>query len=429
MYLFFIRHFNDIDHIAPVVWKMHSENLPVAVYCMNLRYDISSDYRLVFLRDLGVRVTYLYDNQKNDSGFLHSKLLSAIIFFYSCKTFDHPGGKITSRLLGALSSLPAKFGGLLFRLFRRLYYDSEWAVTFLVNARAKALCFDHVMPSLYVVNPLLEAAKRLSIPSIALPHGVYLYTNEDTKPKSTESRKVSKFNQYDYIVVPNQLRKSVLENAGVEGKKIFVLGSARYCREWMEVNKRILRKKMSPVGGDGFKIVFMPSKPQCKVDMQRLNKTLEILKRTKDAQILVKPHTRAAFDQRRFSGTGIVDASRILSAELCEWSDAVLVIGSSIITEALVIGKPALYLKYLHANTTFFEETGACWVINNEAELEYALSSLKKDRRALPYRNENVVQYISEVVHGRGNDENVLGRYVSFIETCSAAGLPHPTPA
>ena len=226
MYLFFIRHFNDIDHIAPVVWKMHSENHPVEVYCMNLGYDISSDYRLVYLRDLGVRVAYLYDNQKNDSGFLHSKLLSAILFFYSCNAFGPPSGKIASWLLGGLTSLPAKFGGLLFRLFRRLYYDSEWAVTFLVKARAKALCFDHVMPSLYVVNPLLEAAKRLSIPSIALPHGIYLYTNEDTKPKSTESRKVSKFNQYDYIVVPNQLRKSVLENAGVEGKKIFVLGSA-----------------------------------------------------------------------------------------------------------------------------------------------------------------------------------------------------------
>jgi hypothetical protein len=38
MYLFFVRHFNDIDHITPVVWKMKKDNYPVAVYCMNPRY-------------------------------------------------------------------------------------------------------------------------------------------------------------------------------------------------------------------------------------------------------------------------------------------------------------------------------------------------------------------------------------------------------
>jgi hypothetical protein len=59
MYLFFVRHFNDIDHITPVVWKMKKDNYPVAVYCMNPRYDIRSDYRLCFLKSQGVTVNYL----------------------------------------------------------------------------------------------------------------------------------------------------------------------------------------------------------------------------------------------------------------------------------------------------------------------------------------------------------------------------------
>jgi hypothetical protein len=53
MYLFFVRHFNDIDHTTPVVWKMKKDNYPVAVYCMNPRYDIRSDYRLCFLKSQG----------------------------------------------------------------------------------------------------------------------------------------------------------------------------------------------------------------------------------------------------------------------------------------------------------------------------------------------------------------------------------------
>ena len=26
MYLFFVRHFNDIDHLTPVAWKLHNED-------------------------------------------------------------------------------------------------------------------------------------------------------------------------------------------------------------------------------------------------------------------------------------------------------------------------------------------------------------------------------------------------------------------
>ncbi len=60
MYLFLVRHFNDIDHIAPIAWKMKSDGYPVAVYCMNPRYDITNDYRLEFLKSKGTVVDYLH---------------------------------------------------------------------------------------------------------------------------------------------------------------------------------------------------------------------------------------------------------------------------------------------------------------------------------------------------------------------------------
>ena len=62
MYLFFVRAFNDIDQLTPVVWKMIRENYPVSVYCINPEYDISNDYRLNFLKQLGVAVDHLYNH-------------------------------------------------------------------------------------------------------------------------------------------------------------------------------------------------------------------------------------------------------------------------------------------------------------------------------------------------------------------------------
>jgi hypothetical protein len=62
MYLFFVRAFNDIDHMTPVVWKMSRDNYPVAVYCINPDYDIDNDYRLNFLKELGVKVDFIYND-------------------------------------------------------------------------------------------------------------------------------------------------------------------------------------------------------------------------------------------------------------------------------------------------------------------------------------------------------------------------------
>ena len=82
-------------------------------------------------------------------------------------------------------------------------------------------------------------------------------------------------------------------------------------------------------------------------------------------------------------------------------------------------GKPVLYLKYLHANTMLFEECGACWTIHNEAELKEALQSLGKKSMEVPYGDENVNRFLSEVVYGGQNNRDVLTDYVQFITNCS----------
>jgi hypothetical protein len=82
-------------------------------------------------------------------------------------------------------------------------------------------------------------------------------------------------------------------------------------------------------------------------------------------------------------------------------------------------GKPVLYLKYLHANTMLFEECGACWTIHDEAELEQALQSLRKNSTDVPYVYENVNRFLSKVVYGGQNNRDVLEDYVKFLTNCS----------
>jgi len=417
MYLFFVRHFNDIDHLTPVAWKMNKDDHPVAVYCMNPRYDYRSDYRLLFLKNQGVTVDYLHNKFDRHRGMLHELLNSAVQRSYASQRSFGANGQsppFYKRLLGYVAG---QAGLLSYKLIRFGYYDIRWARSILKKSGARAICFDHVMPGLHVVGALLKAAKEMSIPSFSLPHGIHLYTNEATKPKSTDARRFAKFNGFEYIIVPNQLRKHFLVRSGVLGEKIFVLGSARYCDEWLAQNKKIIPRVIDPPkrNGQKLKVVFMPSKPQCKVDLDRLKATCSILAGIENINVMVKPHTRAGGEKYLFTKKNLPNASHILTAELCEWADISLVVGSSVITETLMRRKPALYLKYLHENTTLFEELGACWTIHDENELKNALMSLQKNKTGVPYEEASVLNYLSEVVYGGSVEKDVLGNYENFI--------------
>ncbi len=416
MYLFFVRAFNDIDHITPVAWKMRQDNLAVAVYCTNPEYDIQSDYRLNFLQGLGIKVDFLYNDFDQDLGLFHR---IARFLMFRCYAL--------SRRAGEYSRLSVKFfresGKLLYLLLKTLCYRRQWARGILEQSGAKALCFDHVRPRQYIVNFLLQAAGEKSIPALALPHGVYIYTNKLVKAGSTRESRYDKFNRFDHIITQNELRKDDLSRAGVHREKIFVLGSARYCDEWMAQHRKII-PRMLPSNSEKsgkLKVVFMTTRPQYRVDLDRMLKTFQILSNFDGIEVVIKPHTRTGKEAHIYQNLALSSFSEVSSVELSQWADVMLVIGSSILIEALTLGKPVLYLKYLHENTTQYEEMGACWTIEDEDELKQVLSSLLEKPHSVPYTDENVEKFLSEIIYGGQRQRDVLKDYEQFIVNCTSA--------
>jgi UDP-N-acetylglucosamine:LPS N-acetylglucosamine transferase len=403
---------------------MKQDNRPAAVYCMNPKYDIHNDYRLTFLKEQGIIVQSIYDAFSQNLNMLHHAMRFLYLWFFA------KGKRLNShnqenRLLLLLSRrgqlVMELIGYKLYKLTRKIFYNKNWAHYILEQSGAQVLCFDHIIHNQYVVAALLRAAKEMSIPTIALPHGVYLYTNESSKPKSTVKQRFSKFDRFDYVVVQNHLRKNVLARSGIGEEKIVVLGSARFCEEWIEQNMKILPRMINSnaKSTEKLKIVFMTSKPQCRVDMERMLNTFNVLSNLSEIELMIKPHTRMGVNPYLFDNPPVANASDVLTAELCEWADVVLVIGTSVMTEALMQGKPVLYLKYLHANTMFFEECGACWTIHNEAELENAIQALRVKTMNVPYTEENVNRFLSEVVYGGRTKRDVLRDYVQLITECN----------
>jgi hypothetical protein len=397
---------------------LRQENYPVAVYCINPKYNIDADYRLNFLRQQGVIVESIYNAFDQKMNTLHHTMRYLFQWFSADRKKSNAYGQERISLFVSLSQITAGIiGRILYELTRMGFYQTKWAHSVLEQSEAQALCFDHIIPNRYVVNVLLRAAKERSIPTLALPHGVYLYTNKFNKARFSSRQRFYKFDRFDYVIVQNHLRKEVLVNSGIAREKIIVLGSARFCGEWIAQNKKILPRMIESAGRDleRLRVVFLPSKPRCRIDIERMHNTIDLLASLSEIEAVVKPHTRIGREAHLFDNMQLPNVSPVLTSELCEWADVVLIIGSSVITEALMQGKPVLYLKYLHANTMLFEECGACWTIHNEAELEQALQSLRKKRTDLPYGDENVNRYLSEVVYGGQNNRDVLRDYVKFI--------------
>jgi hypothetical protein len=62
-----------------------------------------------------------------------------------------------------------------------------------------------------------------------------------------------------------------------------------------------------------------------------------------------------------------------------------------------------------------YEKFNACWIINSDAELKDALSSLRKDKNKLPYTEENINRWLAEIIYGGRNKRDVLNDYTQFI--------------
>jgi hypothetical protein len=144
-------------------------------------------------------------------------------------------------------------------------------------------------------------------------------------------------------------------------------------------------------------------------------KTFNLLSELENIEVAVKPHTRTGKEAAMYDNLPLSNVADISSIELCEWADVLIVIGSSIIIEALTRDKPALYLKYLHENTTVYEELNACWIIQNEDELRQALDTLKSQKTFKPYAEADVDRFLTEIIRGGQKDRDVLTAYKELI--------------
>ena len=222
-YAFFLISYNDIDNITPVIWKFLEKGEDVCVV-FGTSFDYNNDYRIKYL-------------QQN----------------YSLKVFAFPSDhkkisvKFAYRYLMYIMGSYGKY-----EKFLKKHNISncifEWTVFYSSGSQ----------------DMFFGAAKNLKIPTISLPHGVSIHSNNILSKYDIKIyNKTGKLQQMpvpyvDLYVEPNIQTQNVHLFGGGDPNISEMWGSARYYPEWAKINLKICPKFTANESTNGkIKVVFM----------------------------------------------------------------------------------------------------------------------------------------------------------------------------
>jgi hypothetical protein len=428
-FVFFIRRYNDIDHITPIIYRMAKDGYKgLEVLCINPTFDIENDFRLFFLKDeYQVTVDYVY--RTHYPTIFHRFLAYAIcgsfdpnILEFKAKYFIYPIRLIQFCFRRYL------FNRILERLVNYRFFGEEWAISMLKSKEPSVLIFDWHRPKQYNVRQLICAAKKLDIPIISVPHGMNLFHNKLVTWKAIRKGNDDDYGRFweyfDHNIVQFDEFKTRVVEAGVPENKVSIIGSTRFCSEWESVLKRIRpQSKKLKIKPGKLKLVFMDHNATYRIDKKIVSGTIDKLNRLDFIDLKIKPSTGSIGlykgKSERFSSKKAINennfAENIDSLDLIDWADAVICTTSSICLDVLLNKKIFIYPKYFHENTMLFEKMNACWQIDSYEELESGLVKLVESSQYRPYSDNDVEDFLIEVINGGVKGRDVLGEYSKYI--------------
>jgi len=425
MILFFIRSFNDIDHLAPIVYRLAKEEETVRMLCQDPEYNITNDFRLKHLTSQfnNVTVQYVYE------AYVPTTLHRFLVFIFGHGMHGHSLKSIISPLfLLRLKSFFQRLLGIAFRkcvwertnwnefLCERLYGE-DWALQCLKRLQATVVVFDYVISEKqFVTNSFLKAAGRLGIPSIGVAPGVPIFA-QDYFPEDELFAKEAQ-TSFNYNAVPHKGVAEFRIKHGVDADSIQVLGSPRFCSEWQMVLEKIVPPSTMSFSHtiEKLKVVYMERGADLHGKFRQvIEDTISRLSCLDFMHLIIKPHPRNNCFHMKKSGSLTV-VTQENSLNLINWTDVVIGTNTSILIDVLIRSKVLLYPKYFHADRMIFDEMEACVRLDSYDELETTLRHLHADRNTVPYPKENVTRLIDYLVYGGIPGRDVLGDYTRFLK-------------
>jgi hypothetical protein len=417
--LFFLRHYNDIDHITPVIGKWIDSGHAADVVLIGLE-SFRRDYRIAWLKSLPrVRLDHIRE------------LLPRRLFWrWQLQT---------GLLVSSLRRPP--IGWLLARLERVIHRECRlraWdRCTEILLARSFAegeggvVAFDWVERNSSIarewIDTVLAAARGRGLGTVSLPHGdsphfSQLIRRQEWQPGPDATFAAAR--PFDRVVVPNELCAGRFRPFLADAQ-IAVLGSPRYCDEWLGKLKTLAPAVVLKRSNSRLKLVLFLRKRVFTSFWEEIGLVVRLIAAFEGVELLIKPHTRGGWQQWLTRDVGIrrlpnvCVADDIHSGSLIDWADVIIDVATSVSFEAVKLGKPVLAADYLHAARSTVAEYMPETELRCRDDVYLKVEHFLRHGTTGFYRPENRQRFIAEIIEA--GDADVLPRYVRLLEALAGS--------
>jgi len=414
--LFFLRHYNDIDHITPVVYKWVERGHTCDVVMLGEAH-FRNDFRVVYLAGLdGVRVACLGEliSRRQSVRMRLQKLLQDRNLR---RWLPDVVTRALDRLLG--QERRAKF----WKKIAKIILERSFG-----QGEAGVVAFDWISSNsvfpIEFVQTVVATAAEMGLDSVSLPHGDSPHANLLVRVEEltlAPHRKFAAASMFSRIVVPNELCATRFRPF-VDDAVVAVLGSPRYCDEWLAKLATLLPESPLETKADKLKIVLFLRKRDFSIFWDEVNRVIRLLAAFPEVDLIVKAHTRGGWKQplsrdRELRQLGNVHfvASKVHSPHLLEWADVIVDIATSVAFEAVKLDKPVLAADYLHAGTSTVGKYMPECILHCRDDIYANVENFIRDGCGDFYDVAHRKQFLEQIVDVP--DSDVLPRYVDLLES------------
>lgn len=440
---FFLREYNDIDHITPLIDHICSRRRTIVkIFAVNNNKKVfSQNNNLLYIeRSYGIKTIDLLSLCSKDKRYrVTEKCINRIQLLIGNNGI--PILKDIIRVIGI------KVIGVLHLSTQSIFRK------FLFSQNTPNVClFDIGTEYAYPYRLIHKIISKSNIPRICIHHGLITHLNRDFNIKqkilhSTSTGVSGYFKKYYQLLFTFMTRLSPLYASGylVPGKHyalmrsvesgkaprelVHEVASLRYTYAWNEVYSKSIYpvNKVNKSSSQGLKVVLMMISDRYNVNRNSIIQVINSLASLTWIDFTIKPFTRGdaveSYIESITKEKSIRLAPETSSLDLVRWSDVVIAYGSSIEFQPLLDDKPLIHLSFVDTNYTMFEKYNACWEVSSVNKLITALDSLYKNPKDLLYTQRSIDTLFNEVIYGGYSREDIFDRYRSCIEDISGANL------
>lgn len=378
--------YKDIDHYLPFLYFL-SKSDDYNFKAKGFIFDSKSNY----LKNIDPRVKML-SNLKNVE----------LIFLRKDNFLDKAKQLLTSKG----NSIFAKFFN---RLISKLYNKLSEIKKINIDWKSE-LGHEFINSNIPLIFTLHQNTTCLEIVSyikkhnirakwIALPHGTLLSDNQMTLENNLEKNEVPKhieaYNQIDFSLKTSERDLEHGISYGLKKNKGIVIGSPRYCKEWLKIKSdlELDGKEFDINSKDKIRILFLVPKKQINIFSEELIRTIDFISSYQEFELILLNNNSyyPKLSKRIMNRPNIRNylvSKDYSTSKLIDWSEIVFHVGTGVIFESFIKDKITVLPRYLSCNTLISDKYNAGINLSNRDELRAfcntavnSFNNLKKNYR------------------------------------------------